>query len=32
MRYMLALKVQMKLEKLQKKKKKNYIKDVGDKM
>ena len=31
MRYMLALKVQMKLEKLQKKKK-NYIKDVGDKM
>ena len=30
MRYMLALKVQMKLEKLQKKK--NYIKDVGDKM
>ena len=30
MRYMLALKVHMKLEKLQKKK--NYIKDVGDKM
>ena len=30
MRYMLALKVQMKLEKLQKKK--NYIKDIGDKM